>query len=143
MSDCVFCEIIEGRRAAEKVYEDDLVVAFRDANPVAPIHILIVPRRHVPTLNDVPDGDPILSHIGAVARTIAEQHGVAESGYRIFINVNRGGGQVVFHLHAHLVAGRNMAQYLIRMTIGMIMAWKRLLKWIRRGFRDDAVTRVR
>ena len=143
MSDCVFCEIIEGRRAAEKVYEDDLVVAFRDANPVAPIHILIVPRRHVPTLNDVPDGDRILSHIGAVARKIAEQHGVAESGYRIFMNVNRGGGQVVFHLHAHLVAGRNVAQYLIRMTIGMIMAWKRLLKWIRRGFRCDAATRVR
>lgn len=134
MNDCVFCQIIEGRRAAEKVYEDDLVVAFRDENPIAPLHILVVPRRHVPTLNDVPDGDRILSHIGAVARKIAEQHGVAESGYRFFINVNRGGGQVVFHLHAHVVAGRDMGQYVIRMTIGVIMAWKRLLKWIRRGF---------
>jgi histidine triad (HIT) family protein len=131
MSDCVFCEIIAGRRAAEWVYEDDLVVAFRDANPMAPIHILIVPRVHIPTLNDLTEGDGMLSHIGSVARNIAEQHGVAESGYRIFINVNRGGGQVVFHLHAHLVAGRNMTQYMIRGAIAVIMAWKRLVKWIR------------
>jgi len=131
MSDCVFCEIIAGRRAAEWVYEDDLVVAFHDANPMAPIHILIVPREHIPTLNDIAEGDGILSHIGAVARKIAEQHGVAQSGYRFFINVNRGGGQVVFHLHAHLVAGRNMTQYMIRGAIAVIMAWKRLVNWIR------------
>jgi histidine triad (HIT) family protein len=131
MTKCVFCEIIAGRQDADRVYEDDLVVAFRDANPMAPVHVLIVPRAHIPTLNDLKEEDGILSHIGEVARKIATEHGVAESGYRFFINVNREGGQVVFHLHAHLVAGRNMSQYMIRGTIAVIMACKRLVNWIR------------
>jgi histidine triad (HIT) family protein len=101
---CIFCDIVAGKASADKVYEDEMVVAFWDANPVRPIHILIVPRHHVATLNDVKQDDPILSHIGQTARKIAEQFGVAESGYRLFINVNRGGGQVVFHLHAHVIA---------------------------------------
>ncbi len=103
-NDCVFCKIISGAIPADKVYEDDLVVAFRDAMPAAPIHILIVPRKHIPTLNDVPEGDHILSHVGLIAGRIARRFGVADSGYRIFINVNRDGGQVIFHLHVHLVA---------------------------------------
>ncbi len=102
--DCIFCNIVQGRAPAEKVYEDDMLVAFWDARPVRPIHILIVPRTHIPTLNDIEPDDHILSHIGQAARKIAEQFNVAESGYRLFINVNRGGGQVVFHLHAHLIA---------------------------------------
>lgn len=102
--DCIFCNIVQGRAPAEKVYEDDMLVAFWDARPVRPIHILIVPRTHIPTLNDIEPDDHILAHIGQAARKIAEQFHVAESGYRLFINVNRGGGQVVFHLHAHLIA---------------------------------------
>ncbi len=107
---CVFCQIVAGEISAEKVYEDELVVAFWDANPVAAIHILIVPREHIPTLNDVPPGNSILSHIGQAARCVAEQFGVDQSGYRVFINVNRGGGQVIFHLHAHLISKSTPAQ---------------------------------
>lgn len=103
-SDCVFCDIVNGKLPSDKVYEDDLVVAFWDANPAAPLHILIVPREHIPTLNDVPEDNDILSHVGQVASKIAEMFGVAESGYRVFINVNRGGGQVIFHLHVHVIS---------------------------------------
>jgi histidine triad (HIT) family protein len=103
-SDCVFCGIISGKIPADIVYEDEQVVAFHDARPVAPVHILIVPKNHIPTLNDIPPEDTILAHVGRVARKIAEQFGVDQKGYRFFINVNRGGGQVVFHLHAHVVS---------------------------------------
>jgi len=103
-TDCVFCHIVKGEIPTRKVYEDDLAVAFWDANPIAPIHILLVPREHIPTLNDIPPENQILAHLGHVARQVAQQLGVAESGYRLFINVNRGGGQVVFHLHVHLIS---------------------------------------
>jgi histidine triad (HIT) family protein len=103
-ADCVFCNIVNGKLPADKVYEDDLVVGFWDANPAAAVHILIVPRNHIPTLNDIKPEDHILSHVGQAARSIAENFGVAQTGYRLFINVNRGGGQVIFHLHAHLIA---------------------------------------
>lgn len=102
--DCVFCRIVEGRHPADKVYEDDLVVCFWDAKPIRPIHILIVPREHIPTLNEVPPGDNLLAHMSWVAVKIAEQFDVAHSGYRIFVNVNANGGQVIFHLHMHLIA---------------------------------------
>lgn len=101
---CQFCDIIEGKVPAEKVYEDDLCVAFWDAHPARPIHILIVPREHIATLNDIPSDNHILAHLGSVAAKIAADFGVADSGYRVFINVNRAGGQVVFHLHVHLIA---------------------------------------
>jgi len=106
-TDCIFCEIIQGSRAADKVYEDDRVVAFWDANPVRPVHSLIVPRDHIATFNDIPEGNHILSHIGQVARKIAEDFGVDQSGYRFFVNVNKGGGQIVFHLHAHVIAKKD------------------------------------
>ncbi len=101
---CVFCRIVEGKVPAEIVYEDESVVAFWDANPAAPIHILIVPRKHIPTLNDIKPDDTVLSQMGHAASRIAESFSVAQSGYRFFVNVNRGGGQVIFHLHAHLVS---------------------------------------
>ncbi len=126
MSDCIFCNIVEGKVAAERVYEDELVVAFKDAHPAAPVHILIVPRQHLPTLNDIPDGDMILAHIGRTARKIASQMGIADSGYRLFINVNRGGGQVVFHLHSHLVAGRDLGMLLIKLAVGFAILWRKL-----------------
>jgi histidine triad (HIT) family protein len=104
MTDCIFCNIVQGRAPAKIVYEDDLLVGFWDAHPVRPIHILIVPRTHIPTLNDIEPDNYILAHMGQAARKIAEQFGVAESGYRFFVNVNRGGGQVIFHLHGHVIA---------------------------------------
>jgi len=103
-TDCVFCRTAQGRESASMVYEDEVVVAFWDARPAAKIHILIVPREHVPTLNDVREDSNILSHIGQVAVKIAKEFGVAQHGYRLILNVNRGGGQVIFHLHAHLVS---------------------------------------
>jgi histidine triad (HIT) family protein len=102
--ECIFCNIEQGRSPAEIVYKDDMVVAFHDARPSYPIHILIVPRAHIPTFNDIDADNPILSHIGQAAQKIARQFRVAESGYRLLFNVNRGGGQVIFHLHAHLLA---------------------------------------
>jgi len=112
------------------VYEDDIVAAFRDANPVAPIHVLIVPRKHVPTLNDIPDGDPILSHVGQVARKVARQFGVEKSGYRLLMNVNREGGQVVFHLHCHFIAGRDLGQDFIRVAAALSVLWRKLVRFL-------------
>ncbi|MGO9120069.1 MAG: histidine triad nucleotide-binding protein [Desulfomonilaceae bacterium] len=132
MNGCVFCKIIQGEIPAEKVYEDELVVAFHDAYPASPIHILIVPRRHVPTFNDIPEGDPILTHMGEIARKIAQDLGVAESGYRFFVNVNRGGGQVVFHLHAHIVAGNDFGTLIIKVAIGCAILWRRLVNLVRK-----------
>ncbi|MBI4965160.1 MAG: histidine triad nucleotide-binding protein [Desulfomonile tiedjei] len=103
-SECIFCDIIQGKKPSKQVYEDELVVAFWDANPAAALHILIVPREHIPTLNDIPPDNKILAHLGQVASRIAADFGVAEPGYRFVINVNPGGGQMVFHLHAHLVS---------------------------------------
>jgi histidine triad (HIT) family protein len=104
IKDCIFCSIIEGAVPTEMVYEDDECIAFWDAHPAAPLHILIVPRRHIPTLNDIDPDDTVLAHLGRVAARIAEEFGVAQPGYRVFINVNSGGGQVVFHLHVHLIS---------------------------------------
>jgi len=101
---CVFCDIVNEKIPAEIVYQDQSLIAFRDANPAAPVHILVVPRKHIPTLNDIGPDDTILSDIGRAAAKIAADFGVAQSGYRFVINVNRGGGQVIFHLHAHLVS---------------------------------------
>ena len=87
---------------------------------------------HVPTFNDIPEGDPILTHMGQVARKIAKDLGVAESGYRFFVNVNRGGGQVVFHLHAHIVAGNDFGTLLIKLAIGGAILWRRLARLARK-----------
>ncbi|HMK36784.1 MAG TPA: histidine triad nucleotide-binding protein [Desulfomonilaceae bacterium] len=126
MDDCIFCRIIDGRVPAEMVYQDDSIVAFRDARPASPIHVLIVPRKHIPTLNDIAEDDRILSEIGTVAKKIAGQLGVGESGYRFFINVNRGGGQVVFHLHAHVVAGNDLGTFFIKAAVCCAIIWRKL-----------------
>jgi histidine triad (HIT) family protein len=133
MDDCVFCRIIEGKLPAEKLFENDRIVAFRDANPASPVHVLVVPRKHVPTLNDIPEGDPMLSDMAVVARKIAQDLGVAESGYRLFVNVNRGGGQVVFHLHAHLIAGNDFGTILIHAGVAFSVVWRKILRLIRRN----------
>ena len=131
MSDCVFCKIIEGKLPARKVYEDALAVAFWDARPASPVHILIVPRQHIPTLNDVDENDQIVNHLSRVAKKIAEDLGIAQTGYRFFINVNRGGGQMVFHLHAHLVAGNDMGTFFIKIGIACAVLWRKLVHLVR------------
>lgn len=113
MSDCIFCKIVEGSLPSAKVYEDDDVLAFKDIQPAAPIHVLIIPKKHIPTMNDVTDDDgALIAKIFSAARKIAAELGVAESGYRLVNNVNRDGGQVVYHLHVHLFAGRNLGPVL-------------------------------
>ena len=103
---CLFCQIASGKTSTEFVFENDTIVVFRDINPAAPVHLLIVPRKHIRSINDLTPADqPILSEMIMVARDMAAKHGVDKSGYRLFINVERGGGQVIFHLHMHLIAG--------------------------------------
>ncbi|MDX9873304.1 MAG: histidine triad nucleotide-binding protein [Spongiibacteraceae bacterium] len=109
-ADCLFCKIANDQLPATRVYEDDTVIAFRDINPQAPLHVLIVPRRHITTTNDLtPDDGPLLAAIFNVARKIAADEGVAESGYRLVFNCNSDGGQSVYHIHLHLLAGRPLA----------------------------------
>jgi len=109
MSDCIFCKIANGEIPSEFVYEDDGIVAFRDLNPQAPTHILIIPRRHIATTNDFTEADDALvGRMVRVAKIIAEQEGLAENGYRTVFNCNADGGQAVFHIHLHLLGGRAM-----------------------------------
>ena len=109
MENCLFCKIIRGEIPSEKVYEDDKVYAFKDINPKAPVHLLIVPKKHYPTLNDLPDKEmEIIAHIHKVVKKLAAEFGVAESGYRTLINTNAEGGQVVYHVHYHLIGGRQL-----------------------------------
>jgi len=107
--DCIFCAIVEGSIPGDIVYEDDDVVAFKDINPKAPVHVLIVPRRHVRSVNELTEEDAgLIGHICLVARRLAQELGVAESGYRIVSNNGPDGGQEVDHLHVHLLGGRQM-----------------------------------
>lgn len=106
MSDCIFCKIIKGEIPSTKVYEDDLLIAFNDIHPTAPTHILFVPKKHYATLNDVPAGDTIMSDITTAIQKVAKEKGLAERGYRVVTNVNREGGQIVFHLHVHMLGGK-------------------------------------
>lgn len=109
MSETVFSKIIRRELPATIVYEDDLVIAFRDIAPQAPVHILIVPKKPIPTLNDATDDDrELLGHILLVAKQIAAAEQLSERGYRLVINTNAEAGQTVFHLHCHLLGGRPM-----------------------------------
>lgn len=109
MSDCIFCKIVAGAARADIVYQDEQVTAFRDLHPVAPVHILIVPNRHIDSANALEEDDaPLAGHMLVTARHIAAQMGLSASGYRLIINTGRDGGQTVFHLHMHLIGGRRM-----------------------------------
>jgi histidine triad (HIT) family protein len=109
MADCLFCSIIEGKIKGAIVYQDDTVVAFRDIRPEAPVHLLIVPRKHISSLSKVEPGDvPVFGAIFTAAAQLAEEFGVAESGYRVVVNNGADAGQSVFHLHYHLLGGRPM-----------------------------------
>lgn len=106
--DCLFCKIIKGEVPSETVYEDDHVLAFKDIAPQAPIHIVIVPKRHFQSIMTVPAGDPIISQIHEAANRIALRMGIADQGFRLVTNIGEDGGQTVPHLHYHLLGGRSM-----------------------------------
>jgi histidine triad (HIT) family protein len=107
MADCLFCKIRDGQIPATKVHEDDYCFAFRDINPQAPTHVLVVPKRHIPTLNDIaPDDEALVGHLFVAAAKIAREEGHADEGWRTVFNVNRGAGQTVFHIHLHVLGGR-------------------------------------
>lgn len=113
----IFDKIIRGELPADIVYQDDLVTAFRDINPLAPIHILIVPNKVIATVNDLTAADEQMAgRMLLAAATIAAQEGIAESGYRLIINCNHDGGQEVYHLHMHLLGGRRVGRMVARPT---------------------------
>ena len=108
--DCLFCKIIAGEIPSQKVYEDELVYAFRDISPTAPVHVLIVPKEHIASANELTEENAsIVGHIFAVAAKIAKDEGIAEGGYRIVNNCGEDGGQTVKHLHFHMLGGRSLA----------------------------------
>ena len=110
MAACLFCRIIAGEIPATKVYEDDRLVAFNDINPQAPMHVLIVPRQHVATLNDLEAGhDPLVGEMVRRSAALAAERGYAASGFRTVFNCNAAAGQTVFHVHLHVLGGRTLA----------------------------------
>jgi histidine triad (HIT) family protein len=109
MDDCLFCKIIDGQINADIVYEDERALAFRDINPQAPTHVLVIPRAHIESLNTVEESDEAdIGHLFVVAKKVAAQEGLAERGYRTVINTNADAGQSVFHVHVHVVGGQGM-----------------------------------
>lgn len=110
MDECLFCKILSGEIPAQSVYKDESIFAFYDINPQTPTHILIIPREHFASLDDIPENkQAVLSHLLIKAREIAQQKGLKTSGYRIVLNTGKDAGQAVFHIHFHLLGGRRMA----------------------------------
>ena len=104
--DCVFCQIIRGEKAADFLYQGESVVVFKDTQPFAPIHLLIVPRKHIRSINDLTEQDrDVISEMILTAREMARKRSISDSGYKLLFNVERGGGQVIPHLHLHLLGG--------------------------------------
>lgn len=109
-ADCIFCKLASGEIPADKVYEDDRALAFHDLHPQAPVHVLLIPKEHLDSLNDAAHGDEaLLGHLLWLVPKIANQLGIAESGFRTVINTGADGGQTVSHLHLHLLGGRPMS----------------------------------
>lgn len=109
MADCLFCGIVDGKVKANLIYQDERVVAFKDINPKAPVHILIIPRKHLVGVLDIePSDGALIGEIFQVAARLARDQGIAESGFRIVVNSGANAGQSVFHLHFHLLGGRQM-----------------------------------
>ena len=107
--DCLFCKIFDREIPADIVMETDDVIAFRDINPQAPTHVLIIPKQHIPTINDIGDADrAIVGKLFVAAREIAREEGLSEPGYRVVMNCNAAAGQTVFHIHLHLLGGRDL-----------------------------------
>ena len=109
-TNCIFCKIINKEIPSDLVYEDDKTLAFKDINPQAPVHVLIIPKKHISDLNCAEESDgAVFAHMLLVARGIAKKLGIAESGYRVVLNVGPNAGQVVFHIHIHLLGGRTFS----------------------------------
>ena len=109
MDDCLFCKMVSGEIKPDLVYETDQVIAFRDINPQAPLHALVIPRKHIATINDAEPADAaLLGQMVLAAQQIASDEGYAEPGYRLAMNCNADAGQTVFHIHLHLLAGRQL-----------------------------------
>ena len=110
MNDCIFCKIISGDIPSQKVYEDELVYAFKDINPMAPVHILVIPKAHIPTILDIDDNNSeIVAHIYEVIAKLAKDYKL-EQGFRVVSNCNEFGGQTVFHLHFHILGGEKLSE---------------------------------
>ncbi len=109
MSDCLFCKMVSGEIKPDVVYEDDDVLAFRDINPQGPTHVLVIPKEHIATINDLQEHHAeLMGKIYLTAAKVAAQEGIAEKGYRTVMNCNRDGGQEVYHIHLHVIGGRGM-----------------------------------
>ncbi len=109
MSACVFCKIARKEAPADLLYQDEWATAFRDIRPVAPVHVLVIPNKHIASVNEVEEDDErLLGHLFLVARRVAEQEGICQSGYRLIVNNGSHAGQVVFHLHLHVLGGQRM-----------------------------------
>jgi histidine triad (HIT) family protein len=109
MSDCIFCKIIEKKIPAKIICEDDLTLAFEDINPQAPVHFLVIPKKHISTILDIKDADrELIGRIFQVAAKIAADKGIAAKGFRMVLNCNPDGGQTVYHIHCHILGGRQM-----------------------------------
>ncbi len=107
MDDCVFCKIVKGEIPSEKVYEDSEILAFKDINPIAPVHILVIPKTHIKSLVEFND-DELLAKMFKVIKQIAKDQNIEESGYRVVTNIGENGGQAVKHLHFHVIGGRKL-----------------------------------
>lgn len=112
-SDCIFCKIVKGEIPTKFEHEDDLAVAFSDINPQTPIHLLVIPREHIASVNDLPDGpesDRLIGHLINVAKRLAEKKGIKEDGYKLLLRTGKNGGQEVPHIHLHLFGGGKMSE---------------------------------
>ncbi len=110
MTECLFCKLISGDIPADIVYQDDEVFAFRDISPQAPTHILVIPKQHIATINDADEShQALLGKLVLTAQTLAKEQGLADAGYRLVMNCNQDGGQMVYHIHLHLLAGRALS----------------------------------
>lgn len=110
MEDCIFCKIINGEIPCKKVYEDDIVLSFEDINPAAPVHVLVVPKKHIKDLNELTSDDlNIMSHILGVIKDIAKKMNICENGYRVVVNCGKDGGQEVPHIHFHILGGKSLS----------------------------------
>ena len=109
MENCLFCKIVNGKIPSEKVYEDDEIIAFKDINPVAPIHILLIPKKHIPSLAYIEKEDEaLIGKIYSTIKKIAEDNGFKEKGFRVIANCGEDGGQEVMHIHFHIIAGEKL-----------------------------------
>ena len=114
MEDCVFCKIIKGDIPSEKVYEDEEILAFKDIDPAAPIHILVIPKKHIENLLEVKEEDSyLIGHIYQVINKIAKDMGIKQDGFRVIVNCGKDAGQVVLHVHFHMLAGRKLGAKIV------------------------------